>query len=58
MKVRVDVTIGDPPFDRFFDILNWLAKVLSLFDPDASYLVTEILPKAVKSSSSICKCGE
>ena len=29
MKVRIDVTVGNPPFHRILDVLNRFAKVLS-----------------------------
>ena len=29
MKVRIDMTVGNPPFHRFLDIFDWFVKVLS-----------------------------
>ena len=29
MKVRIDVTVGNPPFHTFLDVLDRFAKVLS-----------------------------
>ena len=29
MKVRIDVMIGNPPFHRFLDVLDWFVKILS-----------------------------
>ena len=31
MKVRIDMTVGNPPFYRILDIFHWFAKVLSEF---------------------------
>jgi hypothetical protein len=28
IKVRIDVMVGNPPFHRFLDVLDWFAKVL------------------------------
>jgi hypothetical protein len=34
MKVRVNVTVRDPPLERLLDILNWFAKIfLNLASP-------------------------